>query len=203
MPSRRKISFKSRPPRNNTLNTAATHSSSPKLIRRKYIFQQKANRVYFHFVKSQRTDEMKRNSTQPKRQLINDNGRNRNDTIEKRGVDLEPRGEETGQRKRKRAKKKKKKIIFRSRHQMRTLLTRHLWLATMDIWRWLLSLANEKWGPRDKWCRLTIACRITQFMIHNASLGRIHISTRAHTLIKTMEFGVIKMGEKLKSQSEL
>lgn len=169
MPSRRKISFKSRP-----------HSSSPKLIRRKYIFQQKANRVYFHFVKSQRTDEMKRNSTQPKRQLINDNGRNRNDTIEKRGVDLEPRGETKGQRKRKRAKKKRK-IIFRSRHQMRTLLTRHLWLATMDIWRCLLSLANEKRGPRDKWCRLTIACRITQFMIHNASLGRIHISTRAHT----------------------
>lgn len=123
---------------------------------------------------------MKRNSTQPKRQLINDNGRNRNDTIEKRGVDLEPRGETKGQRKRKRAKKKRK-IIFRSRHQMRTLLTRHLWLATMDIWRCLLSLANEKRGPRDKWCRLTIACRITQFMIHNASLGRIHISTRAHT----------------------
>lgn len=68
---------------------------------------------------------MKRNSTQPKRQLINDNGRNRNDTIEKRGVDLEPRGETKGQRKRKRAKKKRK-IIFRSRHQMRTLLTRHL-----------------------------------------------------------------------------
>lgn len=37
--------------------------------------RKKANQVYFHFVKSQRTDEMKRNSSQPKRQLINDNGK--------------------------------------------------------------------------------------------------------------------------------
>lgn len=169
MPSRRKISFKSRP-----------HSSSPKLTFAENIFFNK-KLIGFIFISLNHNGLMKWNAIPLNRR---DSWLTTMAEIEmtrlRNGGDLEPRGETKGQRKRKRAKKKRK-IIFRSRHQMRTLLTRHLWLATMDIWRCLLSLANEKRGPRDKWCRLTIACRITQFMIHNASLGRIHISTRAHT----------------------